>query len=1281
MMKPGEAIRTVQKCFDAYLVRRDLNDTLDCLTEGVHWIGIGKSEMAFGRSQTEEVLRGEFSKVPEGLRISYDTLEETAEAENCVLVALTAAVHPQARGMDSLWVRVTAVCVKGEDGICRIRAIHASAPSCRQEDEEFFPAPGVGRTEMEYQLGAKALDILGKNIPGGMMGGYLEPDFPLYYVNDFMLAYLGYTYDEFVAAIDGKVINCMHPDDRDRVDEQVAAAFSRGLDYEIQYRMMKKDGSYIWVNDVGKKGLSEDGREVCVSVIRDITAEVESRQCLLNQAEEQRHLADQYDHLLQSVLCGIVQYRLTDRGIVFKNANWEGIRIFGYEKQEFWEKKYWRQEELVAEDDQEYVSTMLAKLQKPGDKTSYEYRLRQKGGTPCWIIGSAEVLEDADGQAFIQSVYLDINDRKNMEQRNARLIQQVEASNEILHLALEHTATCEFYYHPQTGECMVPERTSKRYHSRSYYDNMPESFATEQVAPEFRPAFYEMYDRIRRKERTATCEFRSLNGSFWCRQTLSVIQSGDDGLPRLVIGIVENITRQKEMEEALAEARSRDSLTGLYNKEAGVKLVQDYLAGKAPGEHGVLMLLDMDHFKEINQKEGTVFADAILQEVSDILRAEAGPGAIAIRLGGDEFMLFIKNSDKAQATVIGPRIAAQVKNILVSAERKIQVSVSIGMCSSEVVEEYNALYRCAESTLKYVKEYGKGQAACYLDTSNELGVFLTQLYTDEHPVNAIELEGSRRDDDLISFALDLLGKSKNLDDAVFLLLSRVGKTYRFDRVSIIDANRAYLSYRFSYQWARSRTDLQLGQDFYASEQDFSICANMYDEEGLATGNVREGISRFPSCLHAGIWNYGEYVGSMSFEVDQENYQWSQEQRKLLKELVKIVPSFIMKSKADAVSRAKTDFLSRMSHEIRTPMNAISGMTTIAKRVLDDRERLADCLEKIESANAYLLNLINDILDMSRIESGKLELSLEPMDLLQQLANLESMFRVQAEEKQLALRVENNYTDRRLLMADSLRLNQVLVNIIGNAIKFTNRGSVTLRVEALETSPRALLRFSVRDTGIGIEESARARIFNAFEQAEASTAARHGGTGLGLAISSRLVQMMGGVLEVDSEVGEGSVFYFTVAFEYAGEASLKPQPCKEAKAALPDFQGKRILLAEDNELNQEIARTILEMQGFRVVCAANGKEALERFSGSGGQPFDAILMDIRMPVMDGLEATRRIRTAGRPDSRTVPIIALTANAFDEDTRKSMASGMNGHLSKPIQVEQLLELLGRCIGQRK
>lgn len=1027
---------------------------------------------------------------------------------------------------------------------------------------------------------------------------------------------------------------------------------------------------------------------------------------LLNQ--ERLNQAMQYDHLFQSVLCGIVQYHLVGQDVVFKKANREAIRIFGYQPEDFWAKRDWDLGALIALEDRESVLAEVSALQKVGDKSGYEYRLLQKDGNTCWIIGSAEMILDGDGDQVIQSVFLDIDARKKAELKSRRLAEQVEASNEILHLALEHTATCEFYYYPHTRECIVPARTCAFYQCRDHYYNMPRSFAEDLVEESCHPAFYEMYDRISRGEKTAACEFKGKNGHFWCRVTLSVILGKEDkeNQHQLVVGIVEDITRQRDVEEALEEARSQDSLTGLYNKESGIRLVQEYLeTGRNPAEHCVLMLLDMDDFEDINQKEGSVFADVVLLEVADILRAEAGKDSIAIRLGGDEFMLLVKHCDKAKATVLGPRIAGLVKNVMADSEKEIHVSVSIGMCSTEVAPEYNGLYRCAESTLKYVKEHGKGQAACYLDTSNELGTFLTQIYTEEHLVSAIDRDTVYQGDDLVSFALDLLGKAKNINDAVLLLFSRIGKTYHLDRVSIIEANRAFLTYRFSYQWARNRADLQMNQEFYVSDEDFDICANMYDEDGLADHNVREGISHIASCLHAGIWDYGEYVGSMSFEIDQENYQWTKEQRKLLKELVKIVPSFIMKSKADAVSQAKTDFLSRMSHEIRTPMNAISGMTTIAKSVLDDRKKALECLDKIESANNYLLGLINDILDMSRIESGKLELNYGPVYLAELMNSLEDLFRTQAAQKGLKLGFEYLVDSRQPLMADGLRLNQVLVNIIGNAIKFTERGGVLVRVQELRPDPAAkvqpesvakprldpvaeplpeeenipeqtvTIRFSVLDSGIGIDPTQAARIFNAFEQAQTNTAARYGGTGLGLSISNRLVQMMGGALEVRSQVGRGSEFYFTLSFPYADECLEDSE--KGLTPEAPDFEGRSILLAEDNELNREIAQTILEMNGFFVTCAKDGKEALKIFCAGEPGRFDAILMDIRMPVMDGLESTRRIRTSGRPDARTIPIIALTANAFDEDTRKSMESGMNGHLSKPLQVDQMLETLRKCL----
>lgn len=1280
-MQPGEAGRAVRSFFDAYLIRRNVEDTLDCVTDTVHWVGTGKSEQCVGRDQAKQALITEFFRAPEPFRIEYDSFGETVISDRCAMVLLTAKVCPPELESPGIWFRVSAACVEDEDGVCRIASIHVSAPDSRQEEGGYFPESTLDRYELERQLGTKALDIMGKSIPGGIMGGYLEPGLPLYYINDFMLSYLGYSYDEFVKATEGRIIHCVHPDDR----ETVVNIFGEVLDERSEYgdacRILKKDGSYIWVSAIGKRGESVDGRAVCICVVRDISDEVEAREYLKSQAEEQARQAKQYDRLFQSMLCGIVQYRLTDMRVVFKDANREAIRILGYEPDEFWQKKDWNLRLLIAEEDRETVLKEIETLREIGDKSDFEYRLLQKDGLPCWIIGTAEVILDNDGEQVIQSVFIDINARKRAELNEQRLARQVEASNEIIHLALEHTATCEFYYYPQSCECQVPERSCEAYHCRDRYDNMPFSFAEEQVDEAYYPVFYAMYDQIHRGERTATCEFCGKNCRYWSRQTMSVILSDEKGNPQFVIGIVEDITREKEMELALEEARSHDSLTGLYNKECGIHLVQEYLAsGRGPGEHGVMMLLDMDDFEDINQKEGDIFADAVLEEVADVLRQITEKESIKVRLGGDEFMLFLKNCNKQEAVIIGPRIAAMIQNIIFNTEKDIRIAASIGMCSTEATDEYGALYCCAESTLKYVKDNSRGKAACYLDTSKEAGMLLTQLYPEEFQVNSVDREILHPDKDLVSFALELLGRSRNINDAVFLLLSRIGKKYHFDRVSIIEADKAYLSYHFSYQWARNHSDLQLGQSFYASKEDFEICTDMYDEDGLADHNVREGISHIASCLHAAIWNYGEYVGSMSFEVDQEKYQWTREQRKLLKELVKIVPSFIMKSKADAVSQAKTDFLSRMSHEIRTPMNAISGMTIIAKSVLDDRGRALECLEKIESANTYLLGLINDILDMSRIESGKMELNYEPIDLEQQFSNLESLFRAQAEEKNLDMIFENEYRSRRLLRADSLRLNQILVNIIGNAIKFTDAGSVAVRVKVLEDEPRALIRFSVTDTGTGIEPAAMRRIFNAFEQANALTASRHGGTGLGLSISSRLVQMMGGTLEVKSEPEKGAEFYFTLSLEYACEG-LEEGPVSVQNVEMSNFKGRRVLLAEDNELNREIAQTILEMNGFTVTCAGDGQEALDKYCGKEPDWFDVILMDIRMPVMDGLESARQIRTSGRHDARRIPIIALTANAFDEDTRKSLANGMNGHLSKPIQVDQMLEVIGQCMGVKK
>ncbi|MDO4273605.1 MAG: PAS domain-containing protein [Eubacteriales bacterium] len=1277
-IKAGQAEAAVLGFFNAYMVRRDLEGTLSYLTQDVQWVGTGKQELAASGKEVKHILEEEFSVDPQGYSFTPQKIYEQVTSPASAAVLLTAVVS---RGDEAVDMRVSAACVMCGDE-CRISSIHASTPNVQQEEGEFFPSVNESsdRQQFERTVGIKTLDLLGKSIPGGIMGGYVAPGFPLYYINDRMLEHLGYTYQEFKKDTKGYVCNGIHPDDRGMVNRIVSAALAKGQEYEVQYRMKKKDGTYIWVNDVGKQVMAQDGRALCISVVRDISQEVTNKIDLEEDAREKEKQAKRYNELFQSVLCGIVQYRLDEEGrVIFENANQEAIRIFGYEPEEFWAKDDWDLPALIVEEDRDRILREVSRLQKVGDKNEYEYRVQRRDGSSCWIIGSAKIILSENGKEIIQSVFLDIDARKRTEQRNRILSDQVAASSEVLKRALEHTTTCEFYYYPEIRLCTIPQRICEYYHIKTEYENVPQSLAEECVAEEFREDFCKMFREIHRGKRTASSEFRTREGTYWIRVTLTVISYQADGRPDLVVGILEEITQQKEMELALEDARSKDPMTGLYNKDTGIRMVQQYLLKKPSNECCCLMLLDMDNFKEINKVEGSAFADAILQEVASILKSETGTDAVITRLGGDEFMLFKRGCNKARATVVGPRIAEQVKEIIAwpKGEKEVGISVSIGMCVTDVAEDYNSLYRCAESALKYVKENTKGQAACYLDTSNELGISLTQLYEEEHPLNAIDRVNANEDEDLVSFALELLGKSKKLDDAVFLLLSRIGKNFHVDRVSILEINKDYLSMKFTYQWARRRNDFKLGTDFYFSSEQLEEISSMYSEEGLSNGNPYPQAFTMASGLHAGIWDGGEYVGDMSFEVNEDNYQWPDEQRKLLKELVKIVPSFFMKAKANAISQAKTDFLSRMSHEIRTPMNAISGMTAIAKSVLDDKEKAAECLEKIESANVYLLNLINDILDMSRIESGKIELNYEAIDIKKFLDSLETLLKPQAVEKGVSLVIENGYREDRLLEGDGLRLNQVLINIIGNAVKFTGSGGmVIVKVTQKEKENGVYLCFSVRDTGIGIEASALERIFNVFEQADRKTAASHGGTGLGLAISSSLVQLMGGKLEVRSKVGKGSEFFFTIPFGFAPEQGQE-QPDDHSVEADYGFEGKRLLLAEDNKLNQDIARTLLEMQGFLVECADNGQQALDMFQEHAPGYYDAVLMDIRMPVMDGLESARRIRTLGRPDSRTIPIIAQSANAFDGDSKKSLESGMNGHLSKPIQTEQLLEMLGKLL----
>ena len=382
--------------------------------------------------------------------------------------------------------------------------------------------------------------------------------------------------------------------------------------------------------------------------------------------------------------------------------------------------------------------------------------------------------------------------------------------------------------------------------------------------------------------------------------------------------------------------------------------------------------------------------------------------------------------------------------------------------------------------------------------------------------------------------------------------------------------------------------------------------------------------------------------------------------------------------AERASKAKTDFLSNMSHDIRTPMNAIVGLTALMENELDEPEKLADHLGKLKSSGQLLLGIINNILDMSRIESGKTTLTIEPMDLSHQLDQLNTMIFSQANVKKQTFTVSTHIQHKNLL-ADPTRLNQVLMNILSNAVKYTPQGG-HIRFEA-EELPRndhyAKYRFIVQDDGIGMSAAYQKTLFDPFTREEKSGTNKVQGTGLGMAITKSIVDLMGGTIRVESATGKGTRFEVVLEFPIDAEADkvqTAPALPEEAEAVSP-LSGMNFLCAEDNAINAEILELLLETKGARCTICSNGQEIVDAFATVKPGEYDMILMDVQMPVMDGLEATRRIRSGENPLGRTIPILAMTANAFLEDMQKSRDAGMDEHLSKPVDINALEQTVKR------
>ena len=765
------------------------------------------------------------------------------------------------------------------------------------------------------------------------------------------------------------------------------------------------------------------------------------------------------------------------------------------------------------------------------------------------------------------------------------------------------------------------------------------------------------------------------NGEFqWVNLSGSITFDENKERSR-VVGCIHNVHQHKLLEQAQKRKQIYDSITSFYRLGSGLEVVET-LCRDDP--EGVLVLLEIQQFSKIDERYGLIFGDIILEQFAGLLAKrfqENGlNGGIYIRAGADQMLVWLP------VCTTGP-IVRSVQGLekefgALTDEKHLSLSLKCGIA---VTGSRNSLSEALEQTKTALTaaRHGKQEIMFY----EELSTVEKACAVDVAFAEVASLE-RLKEMTLSSIALNLFDRDGDTSVVLDILALKLQEKYHLTDIVITHFNGEYMVNNLLYCWKTWEKKDGWDGMVHCSEKQYQHFVETQEMQQLLTSGEsiwkEPLIQPFASGRNDIVFHMtdnGQYSGSIVFrDIDQDVLE-KKEECKCLEEISAIIQNRLNLERHDLSAKAKSDFLARMSHEIRTPMNGIIGMTEIALKDGQTEERRIDCLRKIEYSSEYLLGLINDILDMSKIESGKMRLIEEKCNLMEMIQGLRPLLEAKLNENNIQyiadIQLKNHW-----FMADSLRLNQVLVNLLGNALKYSRPdGHVWLTVrETEEEKGFSNLYFQVRDDGIGIAPEKQQLIFRQFEQADNSENARKQGTGLGLAISRRIVRMMDSDIRLESEPGKGSSFSFNVKLQpVSGEKTTVTSQPEEIS-----FPGKRILVVEDNELNMEIICTILENYGIKTEQAVNGKEAVRRMEESVPGYYDMIFMDIMMPEMDGLEATRTIRNLDREDCKKIPIYAMSANAFDEDVKRSLASGMNGHLSKPVNLQVLEKTLQKVLG---
>ena len=736
--------------------------------------------------------------------------------------------------------------------------------------------------------------------------------------------------------------------------------------------------------------------------------------------------------------------------------------------------------------------------------------------------------------------------------------------------------------------------------------------------------------------------------------------SGD----RTTVGYLRDIHEAKLKELEQLKRQTLDPVTHCYRLEYGKGLLE-----KADRSNGVLVIIDICDFSSIVKDNGLIFGDILLNELALIIKTICSD-EILIRSDSNSFILWLPLFSSIEAKRALHKIEEEFSSLIRPDALILKVKAGLVSANNESVKELidkaNSALNVAKRKGFDIEEWNSGIGI----RKTSFGEILSQ--------NNIDNMG------LASLLLNLFDRTNSTAAALDLAFKRLSKHFNLIDLLVTSFSSEYLYGLVDYCCKYKKTPEGIEPVYHLSDKDYqemnklsALNTLLSMDEAVDTAAIfqkdlgtRKGIAFYMS-------DNGKYSGSIFFVGLDPALLMDKDKANLLSEISTVIQNRVNQERHDLSARAKSDFLARMSHEIRTPMNGIIGMSEIALQEGQSREVIIDCLKKVRASSDYLLGLLNDILDMSKIESGKMTLSKNDFDLNKLIDELHPVLDGEFTDKKQTLAFDIDLKHK-WFYGDALRITQVLINLLGNAVKYSPSGSRTLLTvkESRLDDNTAIICFAVSDEGFGIAEEDKKRIFGIFEQLSNSSNQRQG-TGLGLSICNRLIHMMNSEILLDSEVGKGSTFYFTLELPIVQE----PEAKKEESIEEIDFSKVNILVAEDNELNMEIIRAFLEKEGCHVDSAFNGREAVEMFTSSGEGYYQIIFMDVMMPVMDGLEASHMIRTSNHPNHENIPIIAVSANAFDEDIKRSLASGMNAHLSKPVEPSKLIEMVHYFAQKRK